>query len=126
MIKLSEEEILSLHSKLIQRYGGMDGLRDDHALDAALNTPFQTFDGIELYPTVIDKAVRLTYGLITDHPFIDGNKRIGTMAILMTLRLNHIALSYAQSELIEIMLQIASGEKDDRDLKEWVLEHQSS
>ena len=125
MIRLSYDEILSLHSKLVQRYGGSDGIRDDRALDAALNTPFQTFGGTELYPTVIDKAVRLAYGLITDHPFIDGNKRIGAMAMLMTLRLNHIALSYAQSELIEIMLQIACGEKDDRDLKEWVLEHQS-
>lgn len=126
MIKLSSDEILSLHTNLIQRYGGSDGIRDDRALDAALNTPFQTFDGMDLYPTVIDKAVRLAYGLITDHPFIDGNKRIGTMAMLMTLRLNHIPLSYAQSELIDIMLRIACGEKDVRDLKKWVVEHQSN
>ena len=79
MIRLSYDEILSLHSKLVQRYGGSDGIHDARALDAALNTPFQTFGGMELYPTVIDKAVRLAYGMITDHPFIDGNKRIGAI-----------------------------------------------
>lgn len=124
MIRLSEEEIIFLHSKLIKRYGGSDGIRDENALDSALNAPFQTFGSLDLYPSVIEKSVRLAYCLITEHPFIDGNKRIGTMAMLMLLRLNNISLSYSQPELIDIMLAIASGEKNYNDLLEWILSHQ--
>lgn len=77
---LSKRQILLLHSALISESGGSDGIRDDGLLDSALNTPFQTFAGQDLYPTVLEKAARLGFGLIRNHPFIDGNKRIGTHA----------------------------------------------
>lgn len=77
---LTRDQIIKLHSLLIEDSGGSDGLHDEGMLDSALNAPFQTFDGIDLYPTVIEKAVRLGYGLIANHPFIDGNKRIGCNA----------------------------------------------
>lgn len=124
MIKISEEEILSLHEKLLARYGGSDGLRDQKALDSALNTPFQTFDGADLYPSVTEKAVRLGFGLVTDHPFIDGNKRIGAMAMLMLLRLNGIELSYTQEALTSIMLEVASASATCTDLLSWVQDHE--
>lgn len=128
MITLSEEEILSLHEKLMDRYSGPDGvrgLRDRKALDSALNAPFQTFNGEDLYPSVIEKAVRLGYGLVVNHPFIDGNKRVGTMAMLMLLRLNNVSLSYDQDDLLSIMLAVASGKADVSALLSWVLSHQS-
>lgn len=124
MIRLSEEEIIYLHARLIQRYGGSDGIRDRRSLDAAINAPFQTFEGQDLYPTVIDKAARFAYGLISNHPFVDGNKRVGTMAMLLLLRLNDISLSYTQQELIKIMLDIAAGRKNDQDLRKWIDKHQ--
>ena len=123
MIILSEEEFIFLHSKLIQRYGGLDGIRDRGGLDSAINAPFQTFDGQELYPTVIEKTVRLAYGLITNHPFIDGNKRIGAMALLIVLKLNHYECTYRQEELIHIIMSVASGSRDEQDLLHWVTSH---
>ena len=76
-----------LHTQLIQQTGGSDGVRDYNLLDSALETPFQSFGGDELYPTIQAKAVRLGYGLIKNHCMIDGNKRIGTHAMLVFLAL---------------------------------------
>lgn len=120
---LTKRQVIALHSLMIKESGGIDGLRDEGMLDLAMNQPFQTFDGIELYPTVIDKAVRLGYSLITDHPFIDGNKRIGTHAMLVFLDINGIELSYNDDDLIDLILQIASGSADDRILNAWVRNH---
>lgn len=125
MTRLSKKQIIRLHSKLIVRYGGLDGIRDENALDAAVEIPFQTFGGDDLYPSVTEKAVRLAYGLILDHPFIDGNKRIGTMAMLMFLELNHISLVYDEDDLISVMLSIASGKNNDHDLLNWIMNHQA-
>ena len=90
MILLTKEQILMLHEKLIVRYGGTQGVRDYALLDSAVFSPNQTFDGNDIYPTVKEKAVRLCYGLVQNHPFHDGNKRIGALALLVTLDLNHI------------------------------------
>ena len=87
MNMLTKQQILLLHSQLIRQSGGSDGIRDEGMLDSAINQPFQTFDDMELYPSIVDKAVRLGYGLITNHPFVDGNKRIGTHALLVTKEL---------------------------------------
>ena len=81
MKKLSKEQILMLHAQLIQQTGGSDGVRDYNLLDSALETPFQSFGGDELYPTIQAKAARLGYGLIKNHCMIDGNKRLGTHAM---------------------------------------------
>ena len=90
MLILSREQILLMHQRLIERYGGTHGVRDEALLDSALNAPFQSFGGYEFFPTVIDKAVRLCIGLVQNHPFHDGNKRIGAMALLTMLDLNRI------------------------------------
>lgn len=79
MKSLSKEQILMLHSQLIEEYGGSDGVRDYNLLDSALENPFQSFGGEELYPTLQAKAARLGYGLIKNHCMIDGNKRIGIL-----------------------------------------------
>ena len=120
---LKKRQILLLHSALIAESGGSDGIRDEGLLDSAVNTPFQTFSGQDLYPTVLEKAVRLGFGLIRNHPFIDGNKRIGTHAMLVFLNLNSITLSYEDNELISTILSVASGEMDADGLLKWIQQH---
>ncbi len=125
MKRLSKEQILMLHTQLIEETGGSDGVRDYNLLESALETPFQSFDGIELYPTIQAKAARLGYGLIKNHSMVDGNKRIGTHAMLVFLALNGIELIYTQKELYETILDVAAGELGYEDLLEWVLQHQT-
>ena len=120
---LSKRQILMLHSALVAQSGGLDGLRDEGLLDSALNVPFQTFAEQDLYPTVLEKAVRLGYGLICNHPFLDGNKRIGTHVMLVFLEINQLSLSYEDEELISTILQTASGMLDYNGLLNWVKEH---
>lgn len=125
MKKFSKEQILMLHTQLIQQTGGSDGVRDYNLLDSALETPFQSFGGDELYPTIQAKAARLGYGLIKNHCMIDGNKRIGTHAMLVFLALNGIELKYTQKELYETILDVAAGNIEYEDLLQWVLDHQN-
>ena len=125
MKKLSKKQILMLHTQLIQQTGGSEGVRDYNLLDSALETPFQSFGGEELYPTIQAKAARLGYGLIKNHCMIDGNKRIGTHAMLVFLALNGIELKYMQKELYETILDVAAGKIEYEDLLQWVLDHQN-
>ena len=120
---LSKRQILMLHSMMFAQSVGADGLRDEGLLESAINTPLQTFGGQELYPTVLEKAARLGYGLIHNHPFLDGNKRIGTHAMLVFLDINNITLSYEDDDLIAAILRVASGEMDDSQLLEWLKTH---
>ena len=122
MICLKRDEILLIHEKLIERYGGSFGIRDENLLDSALNVPFQSFGGVEFYPTILEKAVRLCFGLVKNHPFVDGNKRIGAMALLSTLDLNDIPIRTNNPELIEVILSLSSGEIDYEGLLRWVQE----
>ena len=96
MIKLSREQIVLLHEHLIAETGGTTGIRDEGLLDAAMQAPFLSFDQNELFPSIQLNAARLCYGLIMNHPFIDGNKRIGTHVKLVFLGLNGIELEYEQ------------------------------
>ena len=125
MKKLSKKQILILHTQLIQQTGGSEGVRDYNLLDSALETPFQSFGGDELYPTIQAKAARLGYGLIKNHCMIDGNKRIGTHSMLVFLALNGIELKYMQKELYETILDVAAGKIEYEDLLQWVLDHQN-
>lgn len=120
---LTKRQVLMLHSALIQKSGGIDGVRDEALLDSALNAPFQTFAEQDLYPTVLEKAARLGYGLISNHPFLDGNKRIGTHAMLVLLALNGFELVYQDEDLIETILSVASGTLDYEELLRWLQLH---
>ena len=88
MIKLTKEQILMLHSELIKTTGGSDGIRDIGLLESALETPFQSYGGEELYPSIWAKAARLCYGLVKNHALVHGNKRIGVHAMLVFLSVN--------------------------------------
>ena len=100
MKTLSKRQILGLHSALIEEFGGIDGVRDDGLLESALAAPFQTFGGEPVYPSLQAKAAQLGFGLICNHPFLDGNKRIGVHAMLVFLAVNGIELCYEQQGLI--------------------------
>lgn len=104
MMCLKVEEIIYIHQKLIERTGGSSEIRDMALLESAVYSMDAAYDGVELYPSIPEKAARLAYGLISNHAFVDGNKRIGVMAMLLTLRLNHVRLQYTQAELIALGL----------------------
>lgn len=122
---LTREQVIKLHQALIETSGGSSGIRDVGMLDSALKTPLQTFDENELFPSVLDKAARLAFGLIKNHPFTDGNKRIGAHVMLIFLALNNIMLSYKDEELIDIILKVASGKANENDLYAWIKNHQA-
>jgi len=125
MRMLSKQQIISLHEHMIQETGGAYGLRDEGMLDSALAVPFQEVFGTIAYPSIQQKAVRLGYGLIMNHPFVDGNKRIGTHAMLVLLALNGIELRFEQDELSNEILAVASGVYDYDQLLQWVIDHQA-
>lgn len=125
MKRLSERQVLRLHEQLLQETGGMPGVRDEGLLQSALEAPFQSFGGEDLYPSVQQKAARLGYGLIKNHPFLDGNKRAGTHVMLVFLYLNGIELDYTQKELEDIILSVAASEADCNALLRWLLDHEA-
>lgn len=124
MIRLSKLQVLLIHDQLIAETGGSPGLRDEGMLDSALNAPFQTFSGEDVYPSLQQKAARLCFGLVKNHPFVDGNKRIGAHVMLVFLALNGVELQHSQTELSDIILQLAAGEIDAERLLHWILSHQ--
>ena len=122
MILLTKQQIILLHEHLIDRYGGSHGIRDEGLLDSALNAPLQGFGGYEFFPTLLNKATRLCIGLVRNHPFYDGNKRIAALALLSTLDLNNIRLQATNQELTDIILKLAASEIDDETFFQWVIE----
>lgn len=125
MITLTKEQVLLLHKAIYNRYGGSFGVRDEGLLDSALEAPFQTFGGQELYPGDMDKIVRFGYGLIGNHPFHDGNKRIGALVLLTLLELNGYLVNATDNELSEVIYAVASRSdgKTYEDLLSWVNAH---
>lgn len=112
-----------LHSMAIKQSGGIDGLRDDGLLDMALNSPFQTFESNELYPSIQRKAARLCFSIISNHPFIDGNKRIGILAMLVFLDVNQVSINCIDEEIIDLGLGVASGKYDAEYIMDWLINH---
>lgn len=124
MKKLSKEQVLMLHAELLRETGGAEGLRDEELLDSALNAPFQSFGDTDVFPSLQQKGARLGYGLICNHAFVDGNKRIGTHVMLVFLALNGIELEYTQEGLSDMVLGVASGELQFEDMVKWIIKHQ--
>lgn len=124
MKKLTKEQILMLHNELIRETGVSGGLRDEGILDSALNAPFQGFGDVDSFPSLQQKGARLGYGLICNHAFVDGNKRIGAHAMLLFLSLNGIELEYTQNELSDMILDVAAGNLRFEDMVKWIIKHQ--
>ena len=120
---LSLSEVLELQRRLIDSSGGLHGVRDLGLLEAALAQPRQTFAGVDLYPSLPDKAASLGFSLIQNHPFLDGNKRIGHAALETTLVLNGHELAAEVDESEAVVLAVASGQMDRQRFTSWVAKH---
>ena len=123
MIILSKEQILNLHSQLINKFGGIDGVRDEGLLESALNNAYGVYFGLENYPTVEEKAARLAYSLTKNHPFLDGNKRIGVLIMLVFLEINKMELTCSDEQLTDLGLKIAASLKTYEDILEFINIH---
>ncbi len=117
------EQVLIFHDKIIDRTGGKKGIKDIGLIDSAINRAFVTFDGKELYPENILKISVATHSLISNHGFIDGNKRIGVGVMLLLLKINDIEIYYSQNELIDFGLGVATGRMNHENIQQWVIEH---
>lgn len=122
---LSKRQVLLLHEQLLAQTGGLQGIRDEGLLESALEAPFQGFGDIDAYPSLQQKAARLGYGLIKNHPFFDGNKRTGTHIMLVFLAINGVELTYSQKELSDMIVAVAAGESGYEELLAWLLKHQA-
>ena len=123
MKQLSLETIVAMHGELIVETGGLDGVRDANILDASVNSPFHTFDGQYLYPSIQAMAAHLAFSLIKNHPFLDGNKRIGILAMLVFLDENGLPVTCTNDELVDIGLGLAESTIDEAGLIEWIISH---
>ena len=125
MIRFSKEKIKLLHQLMAEATGGSIGVRDEGLLDSALEGAFATFDGTELYKTKEEKAAKLGYSLISNHAFVDGNKRIGVYVMLSFLELNGIHIEAEDKDVVSLGLGVASGIMDQKDVLSWIIEHMS-
>ena len=125
MIKFEQDKVLLLHQLLTEETGGSAGLRDSKLLDSALESAFATFDGKELYPTKEEKAAKICCSLISNHAFVDGNKRIGMYVLLTFLEVNGIPLDATDEEIIAIGLALADGSMKYDELLQWILDHET-
>lgn len=123
MIKFSKEKVLLLHQLIAQETGGSIGVRDEGLLESALETAFSGFGDQEFYPTKEEKGARLGYSLISNHAFVDGNKRIGVYVMLTFLEVNGIRLDCTNEDVVKIGLGVADGSMDYEALLAWVREH---
>lgn len=123
MIKFSKEKVLLLHQLIAEATGGSVGVRDEGLLESALETAFSGFGDMEFYPTKEEKGARLGYSLISNHAFVDGNKRIGVYVMLTFLEVNGIRMDCTNEDIVEIGLGVADGSMDYETLLAWVREH---
>lgn len=124
MIKFSNEKVLLLHKLITEETGGDPNVRDIAMLDSALESAFQTFDGKELYPTKEEKAARIGFSLISNHAFVDGNKRIGMYILLTFLETNGIKIRPTNEEVARVGLSVADGKMKYEDLLKWIYENE--
>ena len=122
-MKITKEKVLLLHQLLIQETGGADGLREEGLLESAIESTYTTFQGEELYPTKKEKAAWLAWSLISNHAFVDGNKRIGVYTMLSFLKANGINLLCTNQELIDFGLGVAGGTYGYEYILGWIIRH---
>ena len=120
---ISFQEVVVIHSILIEKFGGKEGIRDISALESALNRPYLTFEGKDLYPTIIEKVAALLESLIKNHPFNDGNKRIGYTISRLVLLNNNLDIKASELEKYDFIIQIAKNKLDYKHILEWLKSH---
>ena len=124
MIKFSKEKILLLHQIMGEATGGSVGVRDEGLLESAIESAFSSFDGKDLYPTKEEKGAKLGLALVSNHAFLDGNKRIGVYVMLSFLEMNGIRIRCDDQELVRVGLSLADGSMKYEDLLNWIIEHE--
>ena len=124
MIKFSKDKILLLHRLVSEQTGGDIGVRDESLIESAISSAFQTFDGEELFKTIEEKAAKLGYALISNHAFVDGNKRIGLFVMITFMEVNGIKIFSTDSEVAELGLSVATGQKCYEDVLNWIKDHE--
>ena len=123
MTKISSEKIKLLHQLMAEATGGSAGVRDEGLLDSAVEGAFATFDGVELYPSKEEKAAKLGYSLVSNHAFVDGNKRIGVYVMISFLELNGVHIDSSDEDVIALGLGVADGSMSQDDVLKWVCDH---
>ena len=123
MIWVTADDVIMIHTRIIQTTGGLNGLRDRNGLEAAIAAPLQSFGGEELFKNDFEKIARSGYGLAANHAFIDGNKRIGAMMVQLLLKWNGYQLILRQGELADMFISIADGTAQEEDLLAWIKDH---
>ena len=124
MIKFSEEKVMLMHKLITEETGGDPNIRDTALLNSALESAFATFDGVELYPTKQEKGARLGYSLISNHAFVDGNKRIGMYVLLTFLEVNGIKIRPTNEDVARVGLAVAAGKMGYQELLDWIIENE--
>jgi death-on-curing protein len=120
---ISEKEAIEIHSILIDRFGGSKGVRDKDLLNSALNRPYQTFDGKELYPQVIDKAAAILESIVKNHPFSDGNKRTGYVLARLIIMDGDLDIYATQDQKYQLVILVSKGEVNFEYIKDWLKKH---
>ncbi len=123
MIKFSKEKVLLLHQIMAEATGGSAGVRDDALLESAIESAYATFDGQELYPSKEEKAAKLGYSLISNHAFVDGNKRIGMYIMLSFLDINGVKIEATNEDVVYLGLSVADGSAKYDEILNWIKTH---
>ena len=119
---INQEDVLKIHKILIDQFGGSHGVRDEGSLNSAINRPFATFDQHELYPAPIEKAAALLESIVTNHPFIDGNKRTGYVLARLLLLKSGLDIEATQEDKYELVIAVSKGEWKFEQIKNWLKE----
>lgn len=123
MIKFSKERIKLLHQLMAQATGGSVGVRDEALLESALESAYATLDGADLFPAKEEKAAKIGYALISNHAFVDGNKRIGVYVMISFLEMNGIHIDAEDSDVVRLGLSVADGSMKYEDVLDWINKH---
>jgi death on curing protein len=117
---ISIEDVLKIHKILIDQFGGSHGVRDKGSLNSAINRPFATFDKQELYPEPVEKAAAILESIVTNHPFIDGNKRTGYVLARLLLLKSGLDIKATQEDKYEMVIAVSKREWKFEQIKDWL------
>lgn len=123
MTEIKADLVVQFHTRLIDRFGGTHGLRDRNALDSTLASPFQTFDGIDLYPNTVLKIIRLSFLLVKNHCFLDGNKRIASLILLYLFHQENIHFLMSHNNMVDLYQKVASNKISYEEFKKRIQEN---
>ncbi len=117
---ISKITVLQIHNSMIDVYGGIKGVRDLSVLESAINRPFATFDGVDLYPTAQHKSAAIFQSILINHPFLDGNKRTAFALLVYILKSDYLTITINEGEIYEFVISSSKGEKEFDDILKWI------